>query len=322
MAHEEHLNILAHGAGVWNKWRNDFPSIYPDLTEANLCETTLRRIDFRDADLSGANLRDTNLTESNFCHSKLARVNLRGANLFRADFFGADLSEADLTGANLEYSVLVETDLNNAVLEGCRIYGISVWNLKNGPRLSSNLLIKCGDQSTITVENLEVAQFIYLIFDNRKIRGAIDSMASKVVLILGRFTPERKRILNAIHKALHAYQYLPVMFDFEKPDSQDFIEPVTTLAHLSRFVIADVTDARIVIEELDQIVRNISVPVKPILSVGSEDEPVTLYNLRRNHRSLLSTYRYQDCEALVSNLKRQVIEEAEAKVQEFRGMPG
>ena len=318
MADENHLDILSRGVGVWNKWRSDSPFTYPDLTEANLSGITLRRIDLRDANLSGATLRDTNLTESDFCHSKLAGVNLRGANLFRADFFGADLSRADLTGANLEYSVLVETDINQAVLEGCRIYGISVWNLKNTPRLSSNLLIRCPDESTIAVENLEVAQFIYLIFDNSKIRGAINSMSSKVVLILGRFTEERKKILKAIHKALYAYEYLPVMFDFVKPDSQDFIEPVTTLAHLSRFVIADVTDARIVIEELDQIVRNISVPVKPILLEGSGDEPVTLYNLRKNHFSLLSTYHYEDCDSLVSNLKSHVIEEAEARVKQFR----
>jgi hypothetical protein len=320
MANEEHLEILSHGVGVWNKWRNDAPFSYPDLTGANLSGKTLRRIDLRDVDLSGADLSDANLTESDFCHTKLVGANLRGANLFRADFFSADMTGVDLTGSNLEYSVLVETDINQAIFEGCRIYGISVWNLKNSPRVSSNLLIKCANESTITVENLEVAQFIYLIFDNKKIRDAIDSMASKVVLILGRFTPERKRILKAIHKALSEHEYLPVLFDFEKPDSQDFIEPVTTLAHLSKFVIADVTDARIVIEELTEIVRNIAVPLKPILLEGSGDEPVTLFNLRRNHLSLLDTFRYEDCDGLVSNLKSQVIEQAEARVEQLRGV--
>ena len=229
MANEEHLNILSQGVGVWNKWRNDHPFTNPDLSKANLSGETFRRIDLRDVDLSGADLSGANLTESDFCHAKLIKANLREANLFRADFFSADLTGADLTEANMEYSILVETNVDQATIEGCRIYGISVWNIKNSPQTSSNLLIKCADHSTITVENLEVAQFICLIFDNKKIREIIDSMASKVVLILGRFTPERKKVLNAIHKALYAYEYLPILFDFEKPDSQDFIEPVTTL---------------------------------------------------------------------------------------------
>lgn len=317
MAHPEHLEILSQGIGTWNKWRSDRPFSQPDLTNANLSGGTFRRIDLRDADLSGADLSDANLTESDFCHAKFVKTNLRGANLFRADFFSADLTAADLTGANLEYSVLVETNIDQTIIEGCRIYGISVWNLKNSPLISSNLIINCADQSTITVENLEVAQFIYLMLDNQKIREAIDSMASKVVLILGRFTPERKRILNAIHKALYQYQYLPVLFDFKRPNSQDFIEPVTTLAHLSRFVIADVTDARIVIEEITEIVRNMALPVKPILQEGFGDEPTTLFNLRINHRSLLDTFRYSDCDALVSNLKYGVIEEAEARVKQL-----
>ena len=40
----------------------------------------------------------------------------------------------------------------------------------------------------VTVDNIEVAQFIYLLLHNGKIRDVIDTVTSKAVLILGRFT--------------------------------------------------------------------------------------------------------------------------------------
>jgi hypothetical protein len=36
MANPEHLEILKQGVEVWNKWREDNPSIRPDLSEAHL----------------------------------------------------------------------------------------------------------------------------------------------------------------------------------------------------------------------------------------------------------------------------------------------
>ena len=47
-----------------------------------------------------------------------------------------------------------------------------------------------------------MAQFIYLLLDNSKIREVIDTVAKKAVLILGRFTPERKAILDALRNVL------------------------------------------------------------------------------------------------------------------------
>jgi len=44
-----------------------------------------------------------------------------------------------------------------------------------------------------------------------KVRQVIDSITSKVVLILGRFTPERKAILDAIRGALRTRDYVPIL---------------------------------------------------------------------------------------------------------------
>ena len=49
------------------------------------------------------------------------------------------------------------------------------------------------EESEVTVDDLEVAQFVYLLLHNEKVRRVIDTITSKVVLILGRFSiPERK----------------------------------------------------------------------------------------------------------------------------------
>lgn len=65
--------------------------------------------------------------------------------------------------------------------------------------------------------------------------------------------------------------------------------------------------------------RNIAVPVQPLMLEEAGDEPVTLFNLRRNHRSLLDTYRYKNLEDLLEPLSDKVISPAEAKGIELRG---
>jgi hypothetical protein len=49
---------------------------------------------------------------------------------------------------------------------------------------------------------IDVAQFIYLLLKNKNVRHIIDTITSKVVLILGRFTPDRKPVLEAIREEL------------------------------------------------------------------------------------------------------------------------
>jgi hypothetical protein len=85
---------------------------------------------------------------------------------------------------------------------------------------------------------------------------------------------------------------------------------------MARFVIADITEPRIVLEEVPHIVRNIAVPLVPLLLEG-EEEPVTLYNLR-NQRSLLPTCPYKDRDELLVYLEERVIAPALAKAKELR----
>jgi len=283
-----------------------------DLRGANLCDANLYEANLCEADLRGANFQRANLTKSN-----IQKAKLNNAKLIEADLKGADLSQVDLSEADLSKAILIETNLEKANLTKCAIYGISAWELNLTECIQKELVISRENQPHITVDNLEVAQFIYLLLHNEKIRNVIDTITSKVVLILGRFTSEHKYILDTMREELRKYNYLPILFDFEKPASKSLIDTIGTLAHLARFVIVDITDPKIVLEEVPYIVRNILVPVKPILLAGKE-EVSTVSDLRRSHNLLLSTHQYKDYNDLLESFAKSIIKPAEEKAGELR----
>jgi len=178
-----------------------------------------------------------------------------------------------------------------------------------------DLIITRWNQPEITVDNIEVAQFIYLLF--QKIRHVIDTITSKVVLILGRFTDERKAVLDALRDELRKRDYLPVLFDFDKPTSRTTDETVTLLARMARFVIADISDAKSVLQELRAIVPELpSVPVQPVI-VATQEEP-GMFDFYQGRPSFLPVHRYGTPVQLVADLSDRVIGPAEAKVLELR----
>jgi hypothetical protein len=157
------------------------------------------------------------------------------------------------------------------------------------------------------------------LLHNQKIRHVIDTITSKVVLILGRFTDERKAVLDALRDELRKRDYLPILFDFDKPASRTTVETITLLARMARFAIADISDAKSVLQELQAIVPELpSVPVQPVI-IASQDEP-GMFDFHRSFRSFLPVHRYDTPAQLVTELSDRVIEPAEAKVLEIRGL--
>jgi uncharacterized protein YjbI with pentapeptide repeats len=289
--------------------------IVADLIMANLSEANLREAHLSSADLSRADLSKANLIRANLCEANLYGANLCKADLYGANLSGVDLSEADLSEADLRQAQLVCTDLTGANLTSCSIFGISAWGLELNGAIQSNLIITPPDEPTITVDNLEVAQFIYLLLNNEKIRDVIDTITTKVVLILGRFAPERKAVLDAIRRELRKHNYSPVLFDFDKPVSRDLTETITLLARMSRFIIADITDPRSIPQELYAIVPHLrSVPVQPLL-----EHPANEYGMFQDLRKydwVLETYQYDGLEGLLASLG-EIIAPAETKAKEL-----
>jgi hypothetical protein len=139
MANPEHLEILSQGVEVWNKWREDNPTIKPDLqeavlnsfdlsrfvlTESNLTKAELREARLRGAALQGAVLFNADLLRANFNFAQLNEADLRSCALNFGDFAFAnlketDLSWSDLTNVNFTWSTLQRTNFANAQFGGC-----------------------------------------------------------------------------------------------------------------------------------------------------------------------------------------------------------
>lgn len=305
MANQHHLAILKQGVEVWNQWRAEHPEIRPDLIDANLSETDLSGADLRGVNLYGANLRGVNLCKANLCGTNLENTNLK---------------EANLSGADLSRAILVRADMTYAILNDCVIYGVSAWDVELAGATQNNLVITAAGHPTITIDNLKVAQFIYLLLNNAEIRDVINTITSKVVLILGHFTDERKKVLDAIREELRKHDYLPVLFDFERPTNRDLTETVSTLAHLARFIIVDLTDPSSAIHEVASIIPVCIVPVQPLLlhdDTNTRYEYGMFQDLRARYHWVLPTYQYRDISSLLSTLKEHVIEPAEQKAQEL-----
>jgi len=112
------------------------------------------------------------------------------------------------------------TRYSGADLTGCRIYGVSGWGLKlSAETQQRGLIITPKSEPEITADDIEVAQFLYLLIHNEKLRKVIDTITSKVVLVLGRFSEERKVVLDAVRDALRKRDLLPIIFDFAIPAS-------------------------------------------------------------------------------------------------------
>jgi uncharacterized protein YjbI with pentapeptide repeats len=279
-----------------------------DLHGANLDEADLSKAYLSRADLSWASLERANLSDAFPRNANLMGAILREAHLSRSDFRGADLSHADLSGAGL-----VDADVTGADLTGCRIYGVSAWDLKRTGAKQQDLIITKENDPEITVDNIEVAQFIYLMLNNEKVRDVIDTITSKVVLILGRFTNERKAVLDALRDELRKRNYLPILFDFNVPATRDITETISLLARMARFIIADLTDPSSVPKELEAIIPHLAIPVQPLLE--SSSPTYAMFKDYWKYDWVLPVYRYDGLKPLLATLAEKVIAPAEGKVK-------
>lgn len=238
---------ILEGVSVWNTWRDNNPTIFPDLYHAritrgklnsiNLSGADLRKSYMDQTDLCESDLRASNLSQSRyescvFDRAKLNEANLRNGKIRSVSFVGADLSNADLRGvdiqdadfsnanlrgaifrgakisnskfinADLRYAtfqscLLKLTDLHSANLQhsrwshatvhlcslnDCLVYGISAWDVKLKDTYQDALVITRPSIAPITVDNLQLAQTIFLFLENRNVRLAIDAFAGKSCL--------------------------------------------------------------------------------------------------------------------------------------------
>lgn len=284
------------------------------IYNCNFTESKLQKTDFSFSTLIDCNLSNADLAGADFRNASIINSNLSGANLT-----DVNLSNADLTGSNFSNTTLVNTDLTKAKLvatnfqdakiNNCRIYGASVWDLKGQIKEQKNIILTPPESPDITTDNIEVAQFIYLLLNNTKIRDVIGTIAQKGVLILGRFSPKRKKILDAIREKLRASDFVPMMFDFEKIDARDYTETVKILAGMSRFVIVDITHQSSCPLELQATVPDFKIPFMPIILEG-EKPFAMLIDLIRKYEWVTQVLTYKSEDELLSKFNIEIIQEA------------
>jgi len=208
--------------------------------------------------------------------------------------------------------------------------GVSVWGVEtDADTKQTGLIVNLGwwdlgqwvvdfgpDQAPVkydhlSVEDRDTAHFISQIVSNPKLTKIIDASTGRMVLLLGRLSGGRKRVLEAMKQKLLELGYAPVVFDFPEPHDRDKIETVTGLAWLSRFVIADLTAPRSTPLEAHAIVPHLMVPFASVIERGKRRFAM-FADLQRKYPWVLPTVSYRSDKQLANYLEPAVVDQAEA----------
>jgi hypothetical protein len=168
-------------------------------------------------------------------------------------------------------------------------------------------------------ETLAAVPEITRRLDGPGVNRVLSEVASCSVLILGRFSADRKPVLDLIRRELSTgtRDYVPIVFDFDRPKELTMIEAVFRIAAVSRFVIADLSDPKWVLAELQKILTSLPLlPVVPIIQAQQQEDLVIEHVA--TYRSAHPVVRYRDGAHLRTILDREVLAAAEALYAELR----
>lgn len=339
------IDILKSGSKNWNRYKGesnhrlsirnfnfyhchkDDTADYgtPNLKGLDLSHMDMNMVTMRDGTYEDCNFSDSSLPWSDLCYGYFLNCNFTNSTIAVSKFGSAVFKNCCFDNANLNYisaeetqfiycsfkgttfrgAKFVGTDFSESILENCDIYGISSWDLILNNTTMIDLSIAKEADDNLYVDDIEVAQFLYMLVTNEKLRKTIDTITSKVVLILGRFTEERKSILDRIKNSLREYGYVPVLFDFKGPSSRNSSETILTIGSLSKFVIADITDPKSISQELQILLPNlVSLKVQPIIKSG--DRPYGMFQDHYQRPSLQKLIEYE--EDSIENIVNQIVE--------------
>jgi hypothetical protein len=110
--------------------------------------------------------------------------------------------------------------------------------------------------------------------------------------------------------------YVPMLFDFEKPTDKDFTETIMTLAGLSLFIIADITNPKSSPLELQATVPNYMTPFVPIIEEG--EVPFSMFkDLQGKFDWILDTLIYDSEANLIRGFEKAILDPALKKHDEL-----
>jgi hypothetical protein len=283
-----------------------------DFRGAWLVRALLEKSDCTRGDFgSWTEMRSADLSSAIFVKAKMREAQLSDADLTATRFDGAQLHKADLSGAVLHGTFLRGAKLNGASLEGAFIrrvrtdrrteqrsleVGFNLWSARRGV-LSFEVP---------TVNDIQVAQFYNVLSEHGSVAKLIAAGSMSVVLILGRFTPGRKRVLDRLAWALRARGKSAVVFDFPGPENRELSDTVRFVAALSEFIVVDLTDPSSVPLEMQSFIPDLMVPVVTVIESGARPFAM-LADLQRRYYWVLPPVSYRSADHLVRHVDGAII---------------
>src|SRR5688500_3480375 len=110
---------------------------------------------------------------------------------------------------------------------------------------------------------------------------------------------------------------MPIVFDFDRRADKDFTETIKTLAGMSYFIIADVTNPKSSPLELQATIPDYQIPFVPIIQEG-EYPFAMMVDLQKKYNWVLDTLSYKSKEELIKVLKSAIIDPAIQKHNKLR----
>lgn len=307
--------ILMQGAKTWNAWREQNPGpvhfAKPHWYDSpgprglqvkgsnriNLSEINFSGVSIFSAFAEGLNLRGCVFNDTHFEEGDFSR-----ANFGCATFHNTKFNKTILTGANFDGATFVNCNLNRVNLVGASfrvreitetvVYGIASWDLQMSDDIKQSKLVieKTYDlysdliqqgKVPMMVDDIELAQFVYYLSNHKKMRDALNILNDRGVLLLGRFKDGGLERLYNMREWFQGKGYMPMIFDFARPDNLSLTETVVTMAGLSKFVVVDLSGSSVP-AELQAILTQIK---KPVLAFG---DPYALFPDLADQTSVIS----------------------------------
>lgn len=352
MANLEHLEIFNRGPKIWNEWRKANPQIEPDLSESfiyphfarkekdkqlrkgditssdpknpfNFFRTNFYKSSFESAIFPGADMRECYLYESDFSAAGFPGADFSGSMIRKAYCRGTDFSNAKFVDCVLNNSTFIGVNFSGALIEGCNVYGVSAWEIfmddktiqkelfLHRDNFSRKNLAQTGDNPSL-VDDIALAQFLYFISQENGFGKSLKQLNKRTVLLLGKFKEGGLELLKSVGEMLRQRNYIPMIFDFDPSEHTNLIENVTTMAGLSRFVLANL-EGNSVPAELAKVTSNYR---NPLIGWIHDDKHKAVYAMFKDVAALENVQYFTYTNK--NNLERQldkVISKAEQYIQ-------
>lgn len=242
----------------------------------NIQNSVFENVLFDDGDFSRANF-----SNCMFINTKFNKTIFTDAGFAGATFINCNLNRVNLTNADFQVEEITETV----------IYGISSWDIHVSEKSKQSKLviektyqlfseIIAEGRIPLMVDNIELAQFIYYLSNHKKMRDTINILNKRGVLLLGKFKDGGLERLYKLRDWFANHNFLPMIFDFDRPHSLDYTETIVTMSGLSKLVVADLSGDSVP-QELHAILTNF---VKPVVVYHDSAPYSMLKDLRRKNR--------------------------------------